>query len=351
MGTTMNRKQYYWIFQLFGWTVYSFLYLVFTLTQPETSFLEYVSLYLYILVGFLLTHGLRWYIKKSRWIDFGLLKLGLSIIAASFIVGSIYSATYFAQLGFFFPEKTTEVYKPVVLIVGTINICIVIFIWQILYFGAHYVMSLKSFEVEKWRFEAEAKEAQLNSLKSQLNPHFIFNSLNSVRALILIDPVLAQEMITKLSNMMRYTLQSHNKELVSFEDEMMIVDDYLNLEKIRFEDRLTIEQHIDSNTLTAKVPPMIVQTLVENAIKHGISNLVKGGNLVIKAQILDKNLHISIQNPGILSENSNKLESTKTGIKNSTDRIKLLFGNKGSLTIENTDNQTVTAALIIPQEA
>ena len=132
-------------------------------------------------------------------------------------------------------------------------------------------------ELDRLKLETTVKELELKTIKSHINPHFIFNSLNSIRALVDENPKRARRAITELSNILRSSMQAEKSETVTLEKELDIVKDYLALEQMRFEERLKIELEIDEDTLQQPVPPMMLQTLVENAIKHGISKQIKGG--------------------------------------------------------------------------
>jgi hypothetical protein len=152
--------------------------------------------------------------------------------------------------------------------------------WQIIYFG---VLSVRGWseraldaEAAAWRLKLDTQAAQLRFLKAQLNPHFLFNALNSVCGLISEDTTRAQTMVTNLSNILRHSLSS-TSGTVTLEHELEVVNDYLALESIRFEERLRTTIALDPNALTTPIPPMLVQGLVENAIKHGVALLPKGG--------------------------------------------------------------------------
>jgi LytS/YehU family sensor histidine kinase len=140
---------------------------------------------------------------------------------------------------------------------------VTIFLWAAIYFGVHYFESYKTSEVEMLRLAVVAKDAQLRVLLAQVNPHFIFNCLNSLRALIIEDPPRAQSMVTELASMLRYSLQSGKTEAVSLETELEAVTAYLKLEAIRLEERLRIKIDMDPNSLDTRIPPMLLQTLVE----------------------------------------------------------------------------------------
>ena len=166
----------------------------------------------------------------------------------------------------------------------------VIIIWVALYFG---LMS------QRWRHRAELRQAQLNEalqaaelrlLKFQLNPHFLFNALNGVRALIADEPAKAQEAVTRLARTLRYTLAAGDAELVTFGREMEMVNDYLALESLRLADRLDVVRESRLGVESVRIPALLMQTLVENAIKHGIAPLKHGGTLRISARVADKQL-------------------------------------------------------------
>src|SRR5690606_29434924 len=157
------------------------------------------------------------------------------------------------------------------------------------------------------RFQAATNEIKLNQLRNQLNPHFIFNALNSVRALVDEDPQKAKLAITQLSNILRYSLVMDKHQVIDFADEITTVSDYLNLESIRFEERLRVNYAIEEDAYDYKIPPMMLQTIVENAIKHGISNLIRGGIIEINCSIgLTNDLYIRVKNSGQLKSGTGK---------------------------------------------
>ena len=175
-----------------------------------------------------------------------------------------------------------------------------IFIWVCIYYVWHYVQLGRMNEIQKVRLETLVKELELKTIKAHINPHFIFNALNSIRALVDENPERARTAITELSNILRSSMQAEKLETVTLEKELSIVKDYLALETIRFESRLQVAYHIDEDTLDQPVPPMMLQTLVENAIKHGISTLIEGGEIFIKTEKNIDAIIITVANSGIL---------------------------------------------------
>jgi LytS/YehU family sensor histidine kinase len=227
------------------------------------------------------------------------------------------------------------------------NLSSVVLLWALTYFAVHYFENYKRAQIESLIWEAAVKDFELKTLKSQLNPHFMFNAMNSIRALIDEDPGSAQNAVTKLSNILRYSLKIERTETVSLEDEMQTVSDYLALESIRFEERLKYKVIIDPRSAKIEIPPMMIQTLVENGIKHGISKKTQGGEVSVNSKMIDSNLLIQIRNTGQIDETLLH-GSTGFGISNTKHRLSLLFGEKASFTIKNENQNAVLAELVIP---
>lgn len=170
---------------------------------------------------------------------------------------------------------------------------------------------------------ASNKESELKNLRSQLNPHFLFNSLNSIRALVDLDPVKAKTGITTLSNLLRQSLMLGRENQVTLDRELEMVKNYLDLEKIRFEERLMIDWQVDEGLKEFKVIPFSIQMMVENAIKHGISNLKEGGIVRIIAKENDKHIELIVENSGKLGSHTD----LGVGIQNIRQRLQLQYGN------------------------
>tara|TARA_B110000211_G_C13949423_1_gene495441 strand:+ start:127 stop:726 length:600 start_codon:yes stop_codon:yes gene_type:complete len=196
-------------------------------------------------------------------------------------------------------------------------------------------------------------EIQLNKFKSQLNPHFIFNSMNGLRSLIDEDTERAKEGITQLSNILRHTLTIDRKKLIHIDEELKLVKDYLNLEKIRLEERLDFDVEFTKECVHFQIPPMIIQTLVENGIKHGVSQLIKGGSVKVECRVIRDELIISILNSGQYSPHEikkiNTSDSSGFGLENSIQRLELIFNGKATLEISNQDEHTVLTVIKIPK--
>jgi two-component sensor histidine kinase len=218
-------------------------------------------------------------------------------------------------------------------------------LWLLLYMVWHYLVRNRKDEIDKLSLEKTVKELELNTIKSHINPHFIFNSLNSIRALVDENPQRARTAITELSNILRSSMQVEKMETVPLQKELDIVKDYLALEHMRFEERLKIEMDIDEDTLEQPVPPMMLQTLVENAIKHGISKKIQGGVVKVISRFTDHHFELIVQNSGTLDE---EFLPEGFGLKSTRDRLKFLFQGKASFQIKKINGSEVQAKIIMP---
>ncbi len=216
--------------------------------------------------------------------------------------------------------------------------------WNLIYFSYHYIMKSRKDQLDKVRLESLVKELELKTIKAHINPHFIFNALNSIRALVDEDPARARTAITELSNILRSSMYAEKVETTPLERELSIVKDYLALEHIRFEDRLHVEYDIDEDTLDLPVPPMMLQTLVENAIKHGISKQKEGGVIKVISDFKDDHYELVVQNTGHLNGHS----KDGFGISGTINRLHLMFGDNAFFDIKDKDNNLVEAKVVLP---
>jgi two-component sensor histidine kinase len=221
---------------------------------------------------------------------------------------------------------------------------ILIALWLLIYMVWHYLIRNQKAEVDKLSLEKTVKELELQTIKSHINPHFIFNSLNSIRALVEENPSRARTAITELSNILRSSLQVEKMETVKLLKEMNIVRDYLALEQMRFEERLKVKFEINEETLDQPVPPMMVQTLVENSIKHGISKQINGGIVRIVSRFHNNHFELIIQNTGNLDEDA----VDGFGFKSTRDRLKILYGKNAAFTIQELEGKIVEAKIQMP---
>jgi sensor histidine kinase YesM len=346
----LSRKQIYWISQVTGWSFFVAINL-FIIASIEELPWQRILVWIFLgLLGIFFTHVLRSIIRRNNWLNLPLKNTIPRILLASIITGIIiyafvYAASYVAGT---MRDEEFNIARP---IAGVVNLGGMTLLWSLIYFVVHYMENYKKKEIESLIWEAAVKDYELRTLKSQLNPHFMFNAMNSIRALIEEDPESAKVAITKLSNILRYSLQMERMERVPLEDEIETVKNYLDLERIRFEDRLKYKLNIDRSTQKIEIPPMMIQTLVENGIKHGVSKQTKGGEIQLKSKLLStangSKLKIEIRNSGHFSEEQLK-NSSGFGVSNTKHRLNLLFGENANFSIKNENGDTVLAEVEIP---
>lgn len=355
------KERLYVLCQAGGWMFFLVLQIVFitlfrdnTVANKSTPMEIYLSLARVVAEGLLLTHFARIYLSRWGWKELGWRRLIPRILLMALALSAAWTTVgYTIDFGLLRLEYGSK--YPIWLLMASslVNGALMMVGWLCLYFFYHIFERLNRLQVEQLRLAASVKEAELRALKSQVNPHFLFNSLNSLRALIDEDAPRAREAVTRLANMLRYSLQSGQLETVPFEDELRIVEDYLALEQIRHENRLRVRWDIANEVRLLNVPPMLLQTLVENAVKYGIGTRRAGGELVITARFEGAALNIRVTNPGDLAEPASSSaaragSSTGVGLRNASERLRLLFGDLATLTLLAEPAGCVTADVLIP---
>jgi len=216
----------------------------------------------------------------------------------------------------------------------------------------HYVLIAMedSRRAEAQAFEARvlARDAELKALKAQVNPHFLFNSLNSISALTSIDPARARDMCVLLGDFLRLTLGLGEKNLVRFSDELELLEKYLAIEKVRFGDRLRMHEEIQEDSKVCLLPPLLLQPLVENAVKHGIAGLPEGGDVRLNVQRQNGRLAILVENSW--DPEAPPRRSGGRGLKNVQLRLEARYGKDASLRV-NTEGQLFQVSLNLPAES
>jgi hypothetical protein len=202
----------------------------------------------------------------------------------------------------------------------------------------YFFQRARTLELQQAETTAAAREAQLLALKGQINPHFLFNSFNSLRALIDENPTLARDAVTHLAVIMRYALTSAERKFVPLSEELRVVGLYLELEKLRLGDRLTVVMQIEPGLESIQIPPLLLQGLVENSVKFGPAARKQGGDVTCHAERQNGHLILRVSNPGKLDTPS---ESTGLGIKNLRDRLALLFGEEATFDLSETGDRVV----------
>ena len=346
----------YWLFQGVGWGAFILIHLFFTwsfdkMQTPKDRTLFFGQIGIFILLGLLITHIMRLVIIRINLLQKRLERQIWQFILLTLVFSCIGSALDILLLQKFdlLTKSQQDLLEKksffLLILSNAFSVFIYYFIWNVIYFMYHYIGKSQKQQLETLQLESLIKELELKTIKAHINPHFIFNSLNSIRALVEENPQRAREAVTELSNILRSSMHVEKAETVSFEKELDIVKDYLALENMRFEDRLKIEYQIDEDTLDQPVPPMMLQTLVENAIKHGISKQINGGIVKIISDFKGRYHELIVQNTGYLNGYAN---AEGFGLSSTSNRLNLLYGDKASFEIKQVNPSLVEAKLLIP---
>ncbi len=210
----------------------------------------------------------------------------------------------------------------------------------------HYVL----LSVEASRLAAlEARDAELRALKAQINPHFLFNSLNSITALTTSDPGRAREMCVRLADFMRTTLGLGERESVAWNEELSLAQAYLDVEQIRFGSRLQVEMRIDESCRNCQVPPLMLQPLIENAVKHGIATLIEGGTIRVESRVREGRLEVTVENS--FDPEAPTPRRRGLGLRNVRRRLETRFGPLASLAARADGNRFLVEIALPCQKA
>lgn len=343
----MNRNRLYWQFQLSGWFIWALNEALLYTNQYGWKWAWVFSSIINIIVAICLTHAYRKISQKYRWQDLPLITLiQVNLIALVFMSACLLALNIPLDY-IFLSENFTVLLSPFIILQIFLNFAKPMAIWQLIYFFFQYSNKNLDMEREKDQLERTILETEGNVLRAQMNPHFVFNALNSVRALITEDPQKAKKGINHLSKLLRSSLLTERKKTISLSEELETISDYLSLEKIRYEDRLTWEITLDKNCQKAQVPPMLLQTLVENAIKHGMSKKITGGIIAIDVKNKQGVLTLSVINSGNLKGQLISKEQG-VGLINSKKRLQILFGETAQISLKPLDKNHVIAEVKIP---
>lgn len=291
--------------------------------------------------------GFRYLYKCRAWHQLPMVKLIPLVIAygsltALLVVASVSLITTFfswAALSSNQPESGSTGLSMRMLIGGTLQAQLFICIWIFIYTSVTSARRIKDSELYNLRLQNTLKEAQLSSLSNQLNPHFLFNALNNIRFMMHENTQHADDMVVALSDILRYSLASSTRDKVSLQEELDIIERYLAIMKIQMEDRLQIQLQIDSKFHSYLLPPMILQMLIENAIKHGIDQIAQGGMLSMTVTDQADQLLFEIRNDlaankeGVGNDLAKQghVATLGIGLENIRKRLDLLYGTKAKM--------------------
>lgn len=340
-ASRIPRWALYWSAQVAGWGAYFALSILASYIDGEYTDLMWDVLLPELFTGIAVSHALRSIIIRRRWLEqvvgHVLPRIALTSLLLAVPAFLLESTLVSAALGTATPilERTGLDHLGRLL-----NWTLLLAVWSFLYFAYGYFMRHRREEIRNLRLEAANRENQVATLRAQMNPHFMFNALNGIRALVDEDPEQAKRAITQLSTILRNAMSTVKRRTVPLGEEVDIVKNYLALEAMRYEERLRARFELDEGLDREQVPPMLLQTLVENAVKHGVAQNPKGGDVVIGAQRGIDRLVLSVRNSGHYEPG--QINGTGIGLRNTRRRLELIYGGKASMRISNHEGMVVT---------
>ncbi len=345
----------YWKCQLIGWGLVSLFWFYIAMFRDDFQLVDaIINYFLDVMICIAITHAYRTIAVRRKWNQLDMTKLIWKLIPALLILSVLFmilmnmKTFYYIYLTERQNDSISElfVWNPIfiwnpVLITGLRHMTIWLLAYHLYHFYQREVQSTKS----NAQLSLIAKQAQLDNLSAQLNPHFLFNSLNSIKSLVIENPAIARRGIDLLSDLLRSSLYQKDKDLITIREELALVKDYIELEKLRFEERLNIDITIDLTIETMKIPTLSIQLLVENAIKHGIDKIVEGGLITVKIYKKNDQIYIQVRNPGKLSVAKS---SKGLGLMNLKKRLELQYNKEGLFRLEDLENNLVEATIVLP---
>ncbi len=344
-----NRNRFFWILQSVGWFGFALVHYLGSLLHDLRDIFV-VIIFLNAYAGWLFTIPLR-YVYRRAW-NLSPIKILLVVIIASYLTGVLWQVV--KNINYW--EIYKHGYRPDFWLYYTkssVWAFYIILSWSGLYFGIKYYQMLQKEKQNVLKANTVAHQAQLKMLRYQLNPHFLFNTLNAISTLILIEEnKTANGMVTKLSEFLRYSLDKDPMKKVTFDSEIQALSLYLDIEKVRFEDRLQVNVDVAKNCANALVPSMILQPIAENSIKHAIAVQEEGGVIDVTVRRFGNDLLIELADngPGTEIVAGNLHRENGVGLVNTKERLQALYQNNFSLVVSQNTPSGVKVSIRIPYE-
>ncbi len=346
----LSHKKQFWQCQFIGWlflALTNFVLRIFSENVHLTALI--INSIVLFLVGGLCTLGLRLAYLKYKIIEKKIAHMILPVLVCSLLTTIVLTLGMLGLISVI--HSSNPFYDSALssanIISNVIGMFPIVLIWSCIYIGVQSLQRWQQVEREKFSLQLALKEAQLNTLIGQINPHFMFNSLNNIRALMLEDIPHARASIIQLSNIIRHSLNADKQIFIPLEQELKVIKEFVALSGIQYEERLNFTTNIDDDLLQTPIPPMVIQMLVENAIKHGISHVKGGGELGLNIEAQADTLIILVSNPGNLTSKTASASLTNIGLNNIKQRLELQYA--GAAHFELLEQQgKVIAKIVIP---
>jgi len=335
-----NKKSSFWILHISGWLSLALIYLILYFRNYINDPKALLAIFLTYIIGFVVSLLLRYFYKRIDYKKCSILKLSIYVIVSSVIGAVIW---FWLDIAFSIPLHSEDWYSTYITLQRILSETwwhsFVLGTWSALYFVIKLWIEWNLQKDLADKANALAQSAQLQMLRYQLNPHFLFNALNSIRALIEEDRHKAKSMITELSEFLRYSLISKNYKNVPLKEELKAIEHYFKIEKKRFEEKLQVVINVNEQAEDFQVLSFLVHPLVENAVKFGMQTSKMPLQIHLNAKIENDDLVLEVRNSGKwVEKNSGDNNGTGTGLKNIQERLENAFPNRHSFKIKKTDN-------------
>lgn len=347
-----HKEKLFWALQISGWLAYCAARTLNAYALGEKGEFIYAVM-MGVIGGFWITIGLRHIYQFFRQSNMPSMLLLISTILCIGISSMLFSfVEVWSMNQLYDPDWTMQ---GLGFLYRTLYDTFVLMAWTGLYFIINNHFELQQQKEMYLAASAQAHQAQLKMLRYQLNPHFLFNTLNAISTLVLDKKSKeANSMLTKLSAFLRFSLVSQPMQKTTLEEEIYALSLYLDIERVRFQERLKIVMDISEDAKSALIPSLLLQPLVENSIKYAINPQIKGGTITIKAIIKDKKLNITLSDdgPGLSKEKTVEIDqkSSGVGIANTKERLEKLYSNESSFSIISREGKGVTIKITLPCE-
>ncbi len=344
-----DRGRFFWILNIAGWSGYVLTAYLGALAHEKPD--SYIAVIMATAAaGFLLTIPMRLFYQRL-W-ERSPVTIGVGVLVTSYFLAfgwRWFSNTLYYDWvkGGWQPEHLMDY------VGGVMGSFYILLCWSGLYFGIKYYQQLQDQTERTLNATAAAHQAQLKMLRYQLNPHFLFNTLNAISTLILDGAnETANLTVSRLSDFLRYTLDNDPTNRVTLGSELRALDLYLEIEKVRFGERLIIRKEVESRAREALVPSLILQPLIENAIKYAVTPIEDGGTVTISAKVHDQMLilQLSDNGPGLRNGQKSKNGSGGVGLKNTRERLQQFYGDRQAFTLAPNDPSGLVITINIPFE-
>jgi len=343
---SFSKEKTFWFLQIIGWMIFYFQHVFVFSGIHDFTVNTLLNRTITWAFGFVISILLRYRLKKINFLQYSFISLSIIIFVSSFVCSILWEAASIVTFEFVSSLKITLIDITFwTVVVGVFRNNVVFIGWSGLYFGIKFWMEWVSQKEKTDNALTLAHNAQYEMLRYQLNPHFLFNTLSSLRALISEENVKAKVIITKISEFLRYTLIESDTNEVPLMSEIEVIKNYLDIEKVRFEDELLVDFDIDPLAETCSIPIFLIHPLVENAIKHGMHTSPIPLKIVISAKLEENILNVSVANTGKWLERNEK-NSTGKGLENIHQRLELYSPSYSKFqVIKNEDSVQVKLSL------